>query len=72
MTASAPFGYFPGTKIPRKRPDPYFEGRGECKSCGTPGLIWEMITDSTNSERRTHWVLVDMGGKKHVCPRGTR
>lgn len=61
---TAPHGYFPGTRIPRKRPAAEFEGRGQCKHCGTPGLIWEMHGKA--------WVLFDMGGKKHVCPSGAR
>lgn len=61
--SDAHFGYFPGTNIPRKRPPPEFDGRGECKHCGTPGLIWEL---------HDRWTLVDVGGKKHVCPRGVR
>lgn len=60
----APFGYFPGTKIPRKRPAAEFEGRGQCKFCGTPGLVWEKHDDG--------WRLVDLGGKRHECPKGAR
>lgn len=57
---SAPYGYHPGTSIPRKRPPAEFEGRGQCKLCGKTGLIWEMHAD--------RWILTDLGGKKHVCP----
>jgi hypothetical protein len=66
MSNQAPYGHYPGTRIPRKSParDEY-EGRGACKRCGTPGLVWEM-------HERDRWVLVDMGGKRHVCPKGAR
>jgi hypothetical protein len=57
----APFGYFPGTRIPRKSPPAdHHEGRGVCKFCGAGDLTWEKQGD--------RWRLCDMGGKTHVCP----
>jgi hypothetical protein len=55
----APFGYFPGTGIPRKKPEPQHEGRGVCKRCGKTGLVWE--------QQKQGWLLVDIGGKLHQC-----
>lgn len=59
MSDQAPYGYYPGTKIPRKAPPPAHD-RG-CKGCGKVGLIWEK-----HGER---WVLTEVGGKRHVCER---
>ena len=65
MTDPAPFGYHPGTRIPRKHPSrDEFAGRGVCKFCGQTGLTWEKYDEG--------WRLVDMGGKRHECPRGVR
>ena len=64
MSDQAPFGYFTGTTIPRKAPPAEFEGRGQCKRCGTTGLVWELHPEG--------WRLVDMGGKRHVCAKEAR
>lgn len=64
----APFGYFPGTRIPRKSPArDDFGGKGVCKRCGKAGLVWEMITEDSFDIRRTHWELQEIGGERHVC-----
>lgn len=56
----APYGYFPGTNRPRRKPEPEHEGRGVCKFCGATGLVWE---------RQGSWVLCEVGGKRHQCPK---
>ncbi len=59
---SAPFGYHPGTTIPRRHKVPEsHSGKGKCKHCGAEDLVWERIND--------HWYLKEMGGKRHRCPR---
>lgn len=64
-TAEAPHGFHPGTRIPRKAPArDEFNGRGACKFCGQTGLVWER-----QGER---WALVEVGGKRHECPRGVK
>lgn len=61
----APFGYFPGTRIPRKAPPrDEFNGRGVCRYCGQGNLAWE--------KQGERWVLTELGGKRHECPRGVR
>jgi hypothetical protein len=57
-TNPAPYGYFPGTGIPRKKPVPEHDGRGVCKFCGATGLVWE---------KRGGWMLCEVGGKVHQC-----
>ncbi len=64
MSNDAPFGYSPGTTIPRKRKPVEYEGRGQCRHCGTTGLVWELHGD--------RWRLTDLGGKRHECPKGAR
>lgn len=69
----APFGYHPGTTIPRKAPPrDDFSGKGVCRYCGQTGLVWEMVSKHTLDVRRDHWILCEMGGKRHQCPKGTR
>jgi hypothetical protein len=59
--SEAPYGYHPGTRIPRKSPPAdHHEGRGTCKFCGETDLVWEKHGD--------RWALTDIGGKRHVCP----
>lgn len=61
----APFGYFPGTRIPRKAPArEEFDGKGVCRYCGQTGLVWE--------KTETGWRLHTLGGAQHQCPKGTR
>lgn len=55
----APFGYFPGTRIPRKHAPPKYDARGQCRHCGTTELVWE--------PQANRWVLTDVGGNRHVC-----
>lgn len=57
----APYGYHPGTRIPRKSPENnHHEGKGTCKYCGQRGLVWE--------QTEAGWRLLEVGGHKHVCP----
>lgn len=59
----ARYGFFPGTRIPRKSPpQDHHDKRGVCRYCGEEDLIWEMHGD--------RWRLVDVGGKRHVCKKG--
>jgi hypothetical protein len=61
----APFGYFPGTNIPRKAPArDEFDGKGVCRHCGQTGLVWEQTGQG--------WRLFTLGGTQHQCPKGTR
>jgi len=54
------YGFHPGTKIPRRKPEAdHHEGRGTCKLCGVQDLVWE--------KQGSRWRLVDVGGKPHVC-----
>lgn len=55
-----PFGFHPGTKIPRKSPQKdEITRRGTCNICGEKDLVWEQHGEK--------WLLVDVGGNKHVC-----
>jgi len=57
---SAPFGYHPGTTIPRRHKEPVsHSGPGKCKRCLAGDLIWERVDE--------HWYLTEVGGKRHRC-----
>jgi hypothetical protein len=58
---SAPYGYFPGTGIPRKRPADAHDRRVSCDACGATGLVWEKQNEG--------WKLMTVGGRRHVCPK---
>ena len=61
-TNPAPYGFFHGTGIPRKKPEAENDGRGVCKFCGATGLVWE---------KRLGWTLCEVGGKVHQCKKDT-
>jgi hypothetical protein len=58
VSDQAAYGYFAGTKIPRKAPvRDEFDGKGVCRFCGQTGHGWRLFT---------------LGGSQHQCPRGAR